>query len=56
MPKSYRHSFTPKKPIAYSPNFRKYDDMKARWITQNPDARPSDYQNAMRTIARLCGV
>ena len=56
-PRQYRPAFVPReRPKGYNPNFRKYDDMKARWVAQNPDATPSQYQDAMRAIAHLCGI
>jgi len=33
-----------------------YDACKAAWIAQHPGSTPEQYQEAMRRLARECGV
>lgn len=33
-----------------------YERLKAEWIAANPNATPAEYTQAMREIARKCGV
>lgn len=35
---------------------RQYEAEKARWVDQNPEATPQEYQAAMKKIAERCGV
>lgn len=37
-------------------DYARYDAQKAAWASQNPDATPAQYQDAMRAIAEACGV
>lgn len=34
----------------------KYEFLKQRWIKNNPNSTPQEYQKAMKDIARKCGV
>jgi hypothetical protein len=36
--------------------FNEYEIQKASWIRSNPNATPQEYQQAMRLIAKRCGV
>jgi hypothetical protein len=33
-----------------------YEQRKAKWISQNPEATCAQYDSAMQRIARRCGV
>jgi hypothetical protein len=33
-----------------------YEFLKAEWIAKHPDATPKQYQQAMRLIAKKCGI
>lgn len=44
------------KPRNYRPDFRRYERLKAAWITENPKADSVEYQEAMRKIAARCGI
>jgi hypothetical protein len=33
-----------------------YEAEKALWRARHPDATPTEYEHAMRAIARTCGV
>jgi hypothetical protein len=37
-------------------DYARYESLKAQWIRQNPKASPSQYEAAMRAIAKQCGV
>lgn len=37
-------------------NFARYEASKAMWRGMHPDASPSEYEAAMRAIAKECGV
>ena len=37
-------------------DYREYERRKAAWIAENPQATPEEYQQAMRRIAKECGV
>lgn len=37
-------------------NYTEYELMKANWIRKNPNATAQQYQEAMRNIAKRCGV
>ena len=37
-------------------SLHQYEFLKAEWIKKNPNAKPSEYQKAMKHIARICGV
>ena len=36
--------------------FANYEAEKAIWKASNPSATPAEYEQAMRAIARACGV
>lgn len=40
----------------YSPDFARYETEKAAWIGKNPQAKPEEYQLAMKHIAMRCGI
>jgi hypothetical protein len=33
-----------------------YEFLKAEWIRNHPEATPLQYEKAMRSIARKCGI
>jgi hypothetical protein len=37
-------------------NYQRYEADKAMWSSQHPHATPSEYEHAMREIARVHGV
>jgi hypothetical protein len=37
-------------------NIFQYEYLKYKWIKDNPNATPEQYQKAMTNIARKCGV
>lgn len=36
--------------------FIRYERRKAEWLEKHPNASPYEYDNAMRKIAKECGV
>jgi t-SNARE complex subunit (syntaxin) len=52
--KSPRHFV--RRPTGYRPDFRLYEDLKARYITANPQATSEQYEKAIREIAKRCGI
>jgi hypothetical protein len=38
------------------PDYAGYEAEKASWQVQHPQARPAEYDQAVREIARVCGV
>lgn len=45
-----------RKPPKYRPNFALYEHLKAAWIAEHPGATPAQYQDAIRAIAKKCGI
>lgn len=37
-------------------SYSQYEFLKAEWIRLNPNSTPLQYQNAIKNIARKCGV
>lgn len=37
-------------------NYAKYEARKSEWIATNPEANSAEFEAAMRSIAKLCGV
>jgi hypothetical protein len=38
------------------PDYVRYEAEKASWQVQHPQATPAEYDQAVREIARVCGV
>jgi len=38
------------------PNYQKYESLKEKWISENPDSTPAQYEAAIKAIAARCGV
>ena len=36
--------------------YRRYEEMKAAWISNHPGASSKEYEIAIRAIARECGI
>lgn len=45
-----------KAPPAKREDWIRYAQLKRDWVNANPNATPSQYEAAMRQIARECGV
>lgn len=45
-----------KAPPAKQADWARYAQMKREWVDQHPNATPSEYDAAMRKIAKECGV
>jgi hypothetical protein len=37
-------------------DYARYDASKAIWVASHPAATPAEYEAAMRSIAKACGV
>jgi hypothetical protein len=37
-------------------DWSRYEALKAFWIGQHPDSTPAQYETAIRSIAKSCGV
>ena len=37
-------------------DYNRYEVLKATWIAKHPNASPRQYEKAMKSIARKCGV
>lgn len=37
-------------------DYARYEAQKSIWTSQHPDAQPVEYEQAMRGIAKMCGV
>jgi hypothetical protein len=40
----------------YQPDFVRYEQLKARWVADHPEATPEQYQQAIRQIAAECRI
>jgi len=39
-----------------TPDYAQYERMKAEWVASHPNATPTEYTEAIRKIAKDCGV
>jgi hypothetical protein len=42
-----------RKPV--SPDYQRYERMKAYWLDTHPRATPAEYEAAIRQFAKICG-
>ena len=39
-----------------TPNYPLYETLKWQWVQTHPNSTPEEYQQAMKRIAKECGV
>lgn len=55
MPKRTRR-YGARRQTSYYPNFNRYEELKADWLSRHPNATRAQYELAMREIAAKCGI
>jgi hypothetical protein len=40
----------------YTPDFELYEQLKRKWVAENPNSTPEQYQQAMARIAQQCRI
>jgi hypothetical protein len=53
---SFAHARSTTRTRAICADYARYEAYKAEWRGRNPGATPSEYEAAMRAIAKACGV